>query len=108
MGPYLEFVPVGGTKVAQNGVHLGCSAGTLQQLEVELARLLGIGASIVWEERFPDDVGARYRNVGSVRLRAMSSASAAVRFTRRPEGAKPTPCVAWGVPRSLYGTADVR
>jgi predicted enzyme related to lactoylglutathione lyase len=62
-GAYLEFVRVPEGKAAKNRVHLGCSAGTLPDLEAELARLQALGASIAWEEQFPPDVSARYRNV---------------------------------------------
>ena len=37
--------------------------GTLEQLETEVARLEALGASIAWEEEFPPDVAASYRNV---------------------------------------------
>jgi hypothetical protein len=62
-GSYLEFVRVPEGKTVKNRVHLGCSAGTLADLDTELARLEGLGASIAWEEEFPPDVAARYRNV---------------------------------------------
>ena len=62
-GVYLEFIRVPEAKTIKNRVHLGCSAGTLEQLEAELARLETIGASIVWEEAFPPDIAASYRNV---------------------------------------------
>jgi glyoxalase superfamily protein len=62
-GAYLEFVRVPEGKTAKNRVHLGCSAGTLHDLDVEIARLQALGASIAWEEEFPPDVAARYRNV---------------------------------------------
>jgi predicted enzyme related to lactoylglutathione lyase len=62
-GVYLEFVRVPEGKAAKNRVHLGCSAGTLPDLEADLARLQALGASIAWEEEFPPDVAARYRNV---------------------------------------------
>jgi hypothetical protein len=62
-GAYLEFIRVPEGKIAKNRVHLGCSAGTLRDLEAELARLQALGASIAWEEAFPPDVAARYRNV---------------------------------------------
>ena len=62
-GSYLEFVRVPEGKVAKNRLHLGCSAGTLADLDTELARLQGLGASVEWEEEFPPEVAARYRNV---------------------------------------------
>jgi hypothetical protein len=62
-GPYLEFVRVPEGKVVKNRVHLGCSAASLAELDGEIARLQGLGASIAWEEDFPPDVAARYRNL---------------------------------------------
>jgi predicted enzyme related to lactoylglutathione lyase len=62
-GIYLEFVRVPETKEVKNRVHLGCSAGTLDELDAELERLQSLGASIAWEETFPPDVAQRYRNV---------------------------------------------
>jgi Glyoxalase-like domain len=62
-GIYLEFVPVPETKVVKNRIHLGCAAGTLEQLDVELDRLQALGASIAWEEDFPAEIAAGYRNV---------------------------------------------
>ena len=62
-GEYLEFVRVPEGKVVKNRVHLGCSAGSLADLDAELARLQSLGASIAWEEEFPPDVAVRYRNV---------------------------------------------
>lgn len=60
---YLEFIRVPESKVVKNRVHLGCSAGTLEDLEAEIERLLSLGATIAWEEHFPPDVAARYRIV---------------------------------------------
>ncbi len=62
-GPYLEFVRVPESKVVKNRMHVGCSAGALAELEGEIARLVGLGASIAWEEDFPPEVAARYRNL---------------------------------------------
>jgi glyoxalase superfamily protein len=62
-GIYLEFVRVPEPKQGKNRVHLGCSAGTLEELDAELVRLQSLGASIAWEETFPPDVAQRYRNV---------------------------------------------
>ena len=47
----------------KNRVHLGCSAGSLTDLDAELERLQALGATIAWEEEFPPTVAARYRNV---------------------------------------------
>lgn len=60
-GVYLEFVTVPETKTIKNRVHLGCTAGPLAQLDAEVARLEGLGATVAWEEDFGDDAG--YRNV---------------------------------------------
>jgi hypothetical protein len=62
-GSYLEFIRVPEGKVGKNRVHLGCSAGTLEQLDTELIRLQTLGASIAWEEDFPSEITAVYRNV---------------------------------------------
>ena len=62
-GSYLEFIRVPERKTVKNRVHLGCSAGTLDQLDVELIRLQALGASIAWEEDFPSEIAAVYRNV---------------------------------------------
>lgn len=62
-GTYLEFIRVPEDKVVKNRVHLGCTAGMLDDLDVEVERLVALGASIAWEERFPPDVAARYRNL---------------------------------------------
>ena len=62
-GWYLEFVRVPEGKVVKNRMHLGCSAGSLAELDGEIARLEDLGASVAWEEEFPPEVAARYRNV---------------------------------------------
>ena len=60
---YLEFVRVPEGKIVKNRIHLGCSAGALVELDDELARLAGLGATIAWEETFPPQVVAGFRNV---------------------------------------------
>jgi hypothetical protein len=62
-GSYLEFMRVPEGKVGKNRVHLGCTAGSLEQLDAELVRLLSLGASVAWEEEFPSEIAAVYRNV---------------------------------------------
>ncbi len=62
-GLYLEFVPVPESKSVKNRLHLGLNAGSLAALAAELERLRDLGASIAWEEEFPPDVSASYRNV---------------------------------------------
>ena len=44
-------------------MHLGCSAGPLERLDVEIERLQQLGATVAWEEEFPPDIAAGYRNV---------------------------------------------
>jgi hypothetical protein len=60
-GTYLEFVKVPEAKTVKNRVHLGCTAGALDVLDAEIARLEALGAAVAWEEDFPADSG--YRNV---------------------------------------------
>jgi hypothetical protein len=62
-GPYLEFVRVPDDKIVKNRVHLGCTAGTVDDLDAEITRLQGLGATLAWEESFPPEVAAAYRNV---------------------------------------------
>jgi hypothetical protein len=50
-------------KTVKNRMHLGLSAGTLASLDVEIERLLALGASIAWEEDSPPHVARSYRNV---------------------------------------------
>jgi Glyoxalase-like domain len=62
-GAFLEFVPVPEAKRVKNRVHLGCSAGRLDELDAEIARLQALGATIAWEEEFAPEIAASYRNV---------------------------------------------
>jgi predicted enzyme related to lactoylglutathione lyase len=62
-GLYLEFVRVPEGKVVKNRLHPGCAAGSLVDLDIELTRLQRLGATIAWEEEFPPEVAAVYRNV---------------------------------------------
>jgi hypothetical protein len=62
-GSYLECIRVPEPKTVKNRMHLGCSAGALDALDAEIARLEALGASVAWEEEFPPAVAARYRNV---------------------------------------------
>jgi len=50
-------------KTTKNRVHLGCSAGPLDALEVEITRLRRLGATVAWEEDFSPTVRTAYRNV---------------------------------------------
>ena len=51
-------------KVVKNRLHLGCTAGDLAACpDAEVARLLDLGATIAWEEDFPPEIAARYRNI---------------------------------------------
>jgi hypothetical protein len=62
-GWYLEFVRVPESKRVKNRVHLGCQAGSLDQLEDELDHLQRMGATLAWEETFPPEIASGYRNV---------------------------------------------
>ncbi len=62
-GMYLEFVRAPEEKTVKNRLHLGCNAGTLDELDGEITRLQALGATIAWEEEFPPEIAARYRNV---------------------------------------------
>jgi hypothetical protein len=62
-GAYLEFVRVPESKTVKNRVHLGCTAGSFDDLDAELERLRALGATVAWEEEFPREVAARFRNV---------------------------------------------
>jgi hypothetical protein len=62
-GPYLEFIKVPESKIVKNRLHLGCSVNGLDQLDAEIARLEGLGAEVAWEEEFPPEIAATYRNV---------------------------------------------
>jgi hypothetical protein len=60
---FLEFVRVPEAKTVKNRVHLGGTAGALDDLDAEIDRLVGLGATVAWEEEFPPEVAAAYRNV---------------------------------------------
>jgi hypothetical protein len=62
-GPYLECVRVPEPKTLKNRVHLGCSVPDLTALDAEIARLETLGAHVAWEEEFPPEIAASYRNV---------------------------------------------
>lgn len=62
-GIFLEFVRVPEAKKIKNRQHLGCHAGSLDGMEAEIERLVDLGASIAWEEEFPAEISAQYRNV---------------------------------------------
>lgn len=62
-GCYLEFVRVPEPKRTKNRVHLGLSAGRLDDLDAEIDRLRALGATIAWEEEFAPSIAAAYRNV---------------------------------------------
>ena len=47
----------------KNRLHLGCTAGDLDRLDDEIGRLEELGATVAWEEEFPTEVAALYRNV---------------------------------------------
>jgi hypothetical protein len=62
-GMYLEFVRVPESKVVKNRMHVGCAVTRIEDLDAEIERLVAIGAEIAWEEEFPEEIAARYRNV---------------------------------------------
>ena len=62
-GVYLEFIRVPEGKTVKNRLHLGCTAGDLDRLDDEIGRLEELGATVAWEEKFPTEVAALYRNV---------------------------------------------
>lgn len=62
-GIYLELIRVPEGKVVKNRLHLGCTAGAIAELDAEVQRLLSLGASVAWEEDFPAEIAASYRNV---------------------------------------------
>jgi Glyoxalase-like domain len=62
-GTSLEFIQVPEGKVVKNRLHLGCTAGDLDRLDDEIARLEELGATVAWEEDFPVEVADVYRNV---------------------------------------------
>ena len=62
-GTYLEFIRVPEGKTGKNRLHLGCAVDTLAELDAEIARLQALGATIAWEEEFPPEIAARYRNI---------------------------------------------
>jgi hypothetical protein len=62
-GPYLEFVRVPEAKTIKNRLHLGCAVESLEELDVEVERLMDLGATVAWEEEFPPEVAAVYRNL---------------------------------------------
>lgn len=62
-GIHLEFVTVPESKTVKNRVHLGCGVDRLEDLDAEIARLEALGGTIAWEEEFPPEVAASYRNL---------------------------------------------
>jgi len=62
-GLFLEFVKVPESKERKNRLHLGCGVDSLDDLDPEIARLEGLGATVAWEEDFPPEVAVTYRNV---------------------------------------------
>jgi hypothetical protein len=57
-GVFLEFIRVPEPKTVKNRLHLGLSA---VELDAEVARLVALGATVAWEEEFPE--GWPFRNV---------------------------------------------
>ena len=57
-GPGLEFIRVDEPKSVKNRVHLGTR---VDDVNAEVERLVALGATVAWEEHFPQ--GWPYRNV---------------------------------------------
>lgn len=57
-GIFLEFMEVPEPKAVKNRLHLGLNT---RDLDAEIDRLTGLGASLAWEEEFPE--GWPFRNV---------------------------------------------
>jgi predicted enzyme related to lactoylglutathione lyase len=57
-GYRIEFMPVDDAKQIKNRVHIDLAANEVQ---TEVDRLIGMGATLAWEEEFPEELG--YRNV---------------------------------------------
>jgi predicted enzyme related to lactoylglutathione lyase len=57
-GHRIEFMPVREAKQVKNRVHFDLAANDVQ---AEVDRLVAMGATVAWEEEFPEDLG--YRNV---------------------------------------------
>lgn len=47
----------------KNRLHLGCTAGTLAELETELERLGALGATLAREEEADPEIAADYRDL---------------------------------------------
>lgn len=61
-GMHLEFVRVPESKTTKNRLHLGCTAGSIEEFEAEFERLAALGAELAWREDFGPDIDAHYRN----------------------------------------------
>jgi predicted enzyme related to lactoylglutathione lyase len=57
-GMYPEFIAVPESKTVKNRVHVGLNT---RDIDAEVERLVALGASVAWEEEFPE--GWPYRNV---------------------------------------------
>jgi hypothetical protein len=62
-GIYLECVRVPEDKLVKNRMHPGCGVASLAELDAEIERLIGLGASIAWEEEFAPEIAEDYRNL---------------------------------------------
>ncbi len=84
-GTYLECIRVPEPKTVKNRMHLGLTAGPLDALDAEIARLEALGATVAWEEEFPPAWPSATATWSSGTRRATSSASAAGRGAESPE-----------------------
>ena len=62
-GLYLEFIRVPEAKAGKNRLHLGCSVRRARPARRRDRPARGARAPIAWEEEFPPEIAATYRNV---------------------------------------------
>ena len=82
-GSYLEFVRVPEAKAGKNRLHLGCSAGSLADLDAEIERLEALGARVAWEEQFPESNCGRLPQCDPARRRTQRVLLERRRVSRR-------------------------
>ena len=102
-GVYLEFIRVPEGKQVKNRLHLGCTAGDdLDRLDDEIGRLAALRATVAWEEEFPTEVAAVYRNVV---LRDVEGNEFCVGAGHTPSALVPTPGVAVSLEQRIVAVA---
>ena len=60
---YLEFIRVPEAKVVKNRMHLGCSVPDARRTRRRDRTPRSARCAIAWEEEFPPEIAAGYRNV---------------------------------------------